>query len=546
MSTEAAGGAVPAAPEAKVFSRSASGLIRVAGAWDVFIYNVGLVSVGIAIALNQYYGPSLYPGAAVWASTLLAALGMCAVAITFYFWAVVFPRSGGVYVSLSRTTTPAVAFVFSLLETVVLLYYGALAASLIVTVGLSSFLATVGSVADSSTLVNWAGDVSTENGVFIIGTILLLAAGALLASGTRRYFAVQKVLFGIAVVGTLVLIAVMLFGSRSDFEGNLQSLAGLNYDDVIAKAEAAGFASADSSFADTVKFLIWPLLPLLGAVQSIGIGGEVKRVRSTQIMGMLGAVLATGFLIALFAGLSSKAFGDEFQGAIAFNSISGVEGGSTEGTIGASPWFTVLAGILANNVLISTVIMATFVAWIWFWIPAELAYTTRSMVAWSFDRIAPDRLGYVSKRFHTPVVAIGLSTLGAILFMWLIAYKNIALLALIEVILVVWGTALASAVVFPWLRRQFYESSPARAYRIGGIPAMSIAGLVGVAFFVLSLVLLWRDEIAAGPLIDTDKRDFWIVVGTLVFGIVWYVGAKLYRRRQGVDVDLAFKQIPIE
>ena len=47
-----------------MFSRSASGLIRVAGSWDVFIFNVGLVSVGIAIAFNQYYGPSLYPGAA--------------------------------------------------------------------------------------------------------------------------------------------------------------------------------------------------------------------------------------------------------------------------------------------------------------------------------------------------------------------------------------------------------------------------------------------------------------------------------------------------
>ena len=68
-----------------VFSRPASGLIRVAGSADVFIYNVGLVSVGIAIALNQYYGPSLYPGAGIWLSTLLAALGMLAVAATFYY-----------------------------------------------------------------------------------------------------------------------------------------------------------------------------------------------------------------------------------------------------------------------------------------------------------------------------------------------------------------------------------------------------------------------------------------------------------------------------
>jgi hypothetical protein len=124
-----------------VFSRPASGLIRVAGSADVFIYNVGLVSVGIAIALNQYYGPSLYPGAGVWLSTLLAAAGMLAIAATFYFWSVIFPRSGGVYVSLSRGLSPGFAFVGSLVETVILLYYAAFAASLIVTVGLSSFLA---------------------------------------------------------------------------------------------------------------------------------------------------------------------------------------------------------------------------------------------------------------------------------------------------------------------------------------------------------------------------------------------------------------------
>ena len=66
-----------------VFSRKASGLLRVAGAWDTFIFNIGLVSVGIAIALNQYYGPSLYGGAAPWLSTIFAAIGMLFAAGTF-------------------------------------------------------------------------------------------------------------------------------------------------------------------------------------------------------------------------------------------------------------------------------------------------------------------------------------------------------------------------------------------------------------------------------------------------------------------------------
>ena len=428
----------------EVFSRKASGLVRVGSTLDVFIFNVGLVSVGIAIAYNQYYGPSLYPGAQPWISTLLAAAGMIFVAAAFYCWSVVFPRSGGVYVFLSRTINPGVAFVMSLIETIILLYYAALAAGLIVQVGVSSFFGAVGTVARNSTLVSWGQTVAEPKGVFWIGTLIIVLAGFLLASGTRRYFTVQRVLFVVAVAGLAVIAIVMLVGSRSGFSSSLTSLTGLHENQVIAAARKHGFVAGGTSLGESWKFIIWPLLPLLGAVQSVGIGGEVKKVRRSQLLGMVGAVVATGLVIALFALLSNKDFGYTFQGAVAFNALSGVSA-----TTSTAPWFAVLAGILGHNVVLSGVILATFAAWIWFWIPAEMAYTTRSMIAWSFDRVAPDKLGFVSETLHTPVVAIGVSTAGAVVFMWLIAFKAVAFLTFIEVLLVVWGTVMVAAVVFP-------------------------------------------------------------------------------------------------
>jgi len=262
---------------------------------------------------------------------------------------------------------------------------------------------------------------------------------------------------------------------------------------------------------------------------------------------MLGAVIATGLLIALFAVLSNKAFGQTFQGAVAFNSLSGIADGSTEGSIGAAPYFTTLAGILANNSFLAVIIMAAFVAWFWFWIPAEIAYTTRSMIAWSFDRLVPSQMGYVSRRFHTPVVAIAIGTAGSIVFMWLIAFHGIALLTLIEALLVIWGTAMALAVVFPWLGKRYFNASPAQAYRFLGLPLMSVTGAVTTVFFAIAFVLLWTDDNAAGALFDKAHRtELWIIVGTLVAGLAWYIGNKLYRRSQGVDIELAFRQIPIE
>lgn len=534
--------------EVTAFSRKASGLLRVAGAWDTFIFNIGLVSVGIAIALNQYYGPSLYGGASIWIATVLAAIGMLFAAGTFYLWSVTFPRSGGVYIALSRSVSPALAFVFTLIETMILCYYGALASSLIVTAGFASFFAAVGAVAHSQTLIGWAAAISSPDGIFWVGSLVLLLAGLLLAAGTRIYFFVQKIMFVIAIVGTFVTIAVLLFGSRETFQANFASLTGLQYDAVIEAAKGAGWAPAEFSWSQTIAFLVWPLLPLLGAVQSVGIGGEVKRVNRSQLVGMFGAVIASAFLIAVIAILADKTFGYDFQAAIAFNSLSGVADGSTEASVGAAPWFTVLAGILTDSVLWTAVIMAAFVAWIWFWIPAELAYTTRTMIAWSFDRAAPEWLGYVSERLHTPVVAIGLSTGVAIVFMALIAYAHIAFLTLIEVLLVIWGAAMVSAVLFPFTRPDLYRLSPASRITIAGIPVMAITGLVTAAFFLWTIVTLWNDPNAAGPLVASDHvtLEFWITLGLAVFGVVWYVAVRNYRRSQGIDMDLAFKQIPIE
>lgn len=544
-----AGNTQPTAPSGPgVFSRKASGLLRVAGAWDTFIFNIGLVSVGIAIALNQYYGPSLYGGAAVWLSTLLAALGMLFAAGTFYLWSVTFPRSGGVYVSLSRAVSPGIAFVLTLLETVILMYYAALASSLIVSVGLSSFLGAVGAVSGSQTMVGWAGAIVTPNGMFICGGIILLLAGALLAAGTRYYFLAQKILFVIAIVGTAVIIVVLAVGTRETFMANFAKLTGLQYDQVLAVARQNKWAPAAFDWHQTVIFLVWPLLPLLGSIQSVGIGGEIKRVNRSQLLGMFGAVIASAVLIAVVAALANKAFGYDFQAAIGYNSILGNKGGSIESAVGAAPWFTVLASILADNVLIAAIIMAAFVAWIWFWIPAEIAYTTRTMIAWSFDRLAPDWLGYVSQRLHTPVVAIGISTAISIVFMALIAYANIALLTLIEVLLVVWGASMLAAVVFPWAQADLFRMSPAAKVRFAGMPVMSITGLITTLFFAFVIVMLWNDPNAAGPLLPGRgaATEFWIILGLIIFGIAWYLGIRSYRRKQGIDLDLAFKQIPIE
>jgi hypothetical protein len=116
------------------------------------------------------------------------------------------------------------------------------------------------------------------------------------------------------------------------------------------------------------------------------------------------------------------------------------------------------------------------------------------------------------------------------------------------VLLVVWGTVMVAAVLFPITRKAMYAASPAKNFKLAGIPIMPAAGAISAVFFAIMIVLLWQDPTAAGPLIHPSKMpvEAWITLGALVLGTGWYIGIRRYRRRQGIDISLAFQQIPIE
>jgi hypothetical protein len=64
-------------------------------------------------------------------------------------------------------------------------------------------------------------------------------------------------------------------------------------------------------------------------------------------------------------------------------------------------------------------------------------------------------------------------------------------------------------------------------------------GFVASQFYFWTLFL---DPTAAGH----DPTQVAIVGGVFVIGLVFYFVMKMIRRAQGIDVTLAFKEIPIE
>ncbi len=126
-----------------VFLRKSSGLVKSASAFDVFNYNFGLVSVGIAITLAHYWVPPNYPGASLPLAEIISAPFMGCIAWGFWCWSVAIPRSGGIYAFVSRGVSPGVGFAVSFVDTFTWLFYNALAATFLTTIGIAPGLFSV-------------------------------------------------------------------------------------------------------------------------------------------------------------------------------------------------------------------------------------------------------------------------------------------------------------------------------------------------------------------------------------------------------------------
>lgn len=530
----------------RVFLRKASGLIKTASNTDVFIFDIGLVSVGIGLGGLLLYGPGVYLGANLYVAVLLAGLGMMLIGLGMLCWTVTIPRSGGIYVFATRSMWPPLAFMLSFGEASAWLFYSAFGAYWITTIGIAPAVTVVGIVAHSHSIITAGTDLSSKGWIFGIGAALEIIGAGLLISGMRRFFLSQKVVFAVAVIGTLVLIGALAAASRGSFVHTYNALMGPQlhlgrdaYHGTIKAAATHGWSNPGFTWSQTLKASNWAFLPLIGAAFSISIGGEIKQVARGQGFGIVGAIIGSVVIWLIVFALVYHVMGYTFLSAATYSSLNGVSAAATPVT----PWITLLAGIMTHSTVLTIVISLGFVAWIWLWVPSQVAYGNRAIMAWSLDRLFPDRFSRVSERTHTPVPAIALATVVAIGFLALFTFTTYFLtVVFIEVGVAAWTITLAAGTIFPYRRPELYEKSPISTIRPFGVPIMTLACGLGTVAGIAYFVDLFFDGFAAGH----SWHSLSILLGWFAAGFVIYWTMKLYRARHGVNVDLAFRDIPVE
>ncbi|MBE0634882.1 amino acid permease, partial [Candidatus Bipolaricaulota bacterium] len=210
-----------AAGDKRIFLRKASGLIRTASGTDTFVYNLGVVSIGLGVGSMLYYGPAFYPqGDLIW-GCVLAGIAMALIAFGFITWTITLPRSGGIYVFGSRILPPALALTMSLVEITAWLFYCAIAAYWIVTLALAPMFSALSLLTGNETFQSISATMLEPWATFLIGAAILVISQIVLSYGMRFYLTLNKWVFILAMASSALLLITLAMYTREDFVSHL-------------------------------------------------------------------------------------------------------------------------------------------------------------------------------------------------------------------------------------------------------------------------------------------------------------------------------------
>jgi hypothetical protein len=124
-------------------------------------------------------------------------------------------------------------------------------------------------------------------------------------------------------------------------------------------------------------------------------------------------------------------------------------------------------------------------------------------------------------------------------------FASITLASTLVIAVTYLGSTIA-AILLPWVKKDMYEASPIAKYKVLGLPAISVAGVIFGAFLVFLLYqwLIDPNALYGIGLKNTASVTFMGVMYLLA--VVIYLVAMAVRRGQGVDLGKVYKEIPAE
>ena len=538
MSESVASPATTTHAPAQIFSRESSGLVRIGSPWRMLLLNVA--NVGVVYIMFTYWAhPAVFPQSNLLVAIPIAAALALPFNLLYGMFASIMPRTGSEYVFLSRTFHPAIGFMASFAAAMSQSFWVGIGGYWIAQFVLGPLFTSYGAVSGNGTVAaigTWANDPTTW---FIFGTVFIVLMAALNIRGLRAYLRFQDINWVIGAATGILLLIIFFMATTTAFHSGFDRYAtavGIpSYQATLDLAKQGGMPTG-MTLTDTLGII--PIIWLI-AWASTYIGGEVRTPTKTQLRATVGGMLVyAGIAFVLFFAIT-RSVPVEFNQALAWLSYNPPSGTTVE----AYPVFMLYAGVLIDNLVVFLLVGAGLVLWSYFWLPSAMLIATRAMFAWSFDRLVPEKLSEVHPRYNSPWVAVIVVAVIAEAFLILYHIGVFKFLTPALAYYIVFWLVSLCGLVFPFKARTrpLFEASAVN-WRIAGIPVMTICGAFGLFYFTVGLYFMLTND-----LLYLNSPQQLVTTGLqFIVPLVIFFAARAYRRRQGVPIDAAFREIPPE
>src|SRR2546421_1519692 len=538
-----------------LFLRNATGLVKAWSTFDAFIYSfwsINLITLGL-------YGMSFVytvPDGQLLAGILVFGVLTTFLVATYAMLVSVMPRTGGDYAWQSRVLGGGLGFVLSITGWWFTLFLWAPIYANILNVQFFLPLAyTLG-------LADLAKFVTSQTGVFVSCLIVLAFVSVVVTLGMETYARIQKVCFWVGIVGLVVVCGLLLFASQSDFQNafnreaaSLFGASGNAYQSTIDLGTKAGYTQHNfGAFSLGPVFLLMPFLAfyLLWPNWGATLYGEVRGAKDIRkpFWSMFWGLWVTIGLVGLVMILIVKTMGWQFYNSAnaAYYNYAFYGGDATPVT--TWPYPVMFAGWLVDNHLFQALLIIVMGLWFFGWAGTLFLSSTRVIFAAAFDRVLPSWAANISAKRRVPygalVMIIVTSVVVSAIWAYRASFQTIFLDATAVIAITFLGTVIA-AIILPWRRKDLYANSPIAKYKVGGIPVITIAGVV-TGLFLLFMLYQWSfnpDNLYGTSLQKTPNSVIYFVA-TYVVAVVIYVVARVVRNRQGIDLRRIHHEIPVE
>jgi len=546
-----------ATAQVQVFTRRASGLVRVMSPYSAFAYNV--LNIGVIFPWVYITPLALDNGASIWAGILICGSFASLLAVVYAGLASAMPRTGGDYVFQSRTLRPWFGFAtVAMMIITFFLQWQALGGWLVSVLGVYPLLTGLGIMTNNRTLVDWGAWYLVGWGPTIVTMVSSTIAAVILIKSFRWFVKLQWIMWYGFLLSYALMVVLFLVTSNATFHSRFDAASafvggGANaYDTILNNAMANGFTPTRTvSILGTI--LVTPValtsLGWVGYAQEQA--GEIQGAQSlkNQMFINFGGGVFSMILMAILAIVVVRTVDQNWLSAAAY--AAGLYNPAIPPPA-IPPWFSSLAIMLTDSpILLFLMIIGIMLNAIQVVFNVIVGWT-RVAVAMSIDGVLPKIISHVSPRTHTPVYAhVIFLILGGYVFAYvynLVPNYQVYTLAVTAVATVMYiGTAIGGA-VFPWTRKEVYRTAPISKYKVGPVPLITICGVIAALFsaamlyYFLSVPLLVNVDISN---LGYSGNWFLYAVIAIFFGwVAYYFVRRAYLRRIGINLDLAYKEIP--